>query len=83
MPLFPGIFAFDSRGNRAREPDGSKVELFPITYCSPDNDYIIGLDLNDDVEVRRRPAAGLRRCRGVEGTWSPVGLRGRGHPWSV
>ena len=59
VPGYPGIYVFNASGDPAREPDGAKPDYFPITYCEPSDDGILGLDLNDDVEARAR---GRARC---------------------
>jgi hypothetical protein len=43
------IFTFSTAGPIERVQNGSAY-YFPILYCSPRNDGIVGLDLNDDVE---------------------------------
>jgi hypothetical protein len=50
VSLFPGIFSFGATGRMPRAANWS-AEYFPITYCSPADDFIVGLDLNDNVEV--------------------------------
>ena len=57
VPGYPGIYVFNASGDPAREPDGAKPDYFPITYCEPSDDGILGLDLNDDVEARPRAPA--------------------------
>jgi hypothetical protein len=57
VALFPAIYAFKGAA-RVPRPANWSAEYFPIAYISPPDDFIVGLDLNDDVEVPPRSLLG-------------------------
>ena len=72
------IFSYDAAGNSSvpvRKPPNSSSIYYPILYCYPPADFILGLDLNDNVEG---PSIDLARATGEPASAAPFLLRGLG-----